>query len=548
MRPPTDEDIENYDDIMWNFIDMLQALLDWRKIIDLQYNGETVFRVTMSFPELLGPSHERDIQVVRSWDELPPLPEKHPPGYWRSVWEASQAEQQQPEEAPPEPEEPRYWPVPPPNPAQRRSYPPPEDLLRLKPQPLPSVPSIEDLERTADTIFQSMVAIGNGTAAPWLGFKAMAASLDAMNQFFGMAPAKAAERVPAAPASDRPNAPKPERAPTIAPGDITGMSGLYSTPMSSDDLTKEVAAKIAADLRGFGKGLFNGVPHFVFGGVNGIVEAGAALSELASYASGRRFDGFARTHQIAETLARHNDGTILPVASDEEGGDLVGEFFSPGAMKKMAELAEDLAKPGEELLERLEESIERGPAPDPIPGFNPALTPAKPFLDPAGNRIPTFKVNRYFRFDRTLGDQGSDLETATRELAQQEPGYIASFATQATNGTGIDHAYAKLVDGKPKLFVIEDKSAASSIGRLTALGGGSRGLAQLERNAKLVQDAIKASDIPNEYKAALLEQAEKLTFGVELHISDTGSIPRSRFDSLADMGLTLDRILVYPDK
>jgi hypothetical protein len=218
MRPPSDEDIENYDEIMWSFIDMLQALLDWRKIVDLQYNGETVFRVTMSFPELLGPSHERDIQVVRSWDELPPLPEKHPPGYWRSVWEASQAEQQQPEAAAPRPAEPRYCPVPPPNPAKRRLSPLPEDLLRLKPQPLPYVPTIEDLRRTADAVSETMAAIGDGTAAPWLGFKAMAASLDALQQMFGRASAKPAAPVPAA-ATDSvcpANEPPPAQ-PTFAP-------------------------------------------------------------------------------------------------------------------------------------------------------------------------------------------------------------------------------------------------------------------------------------------------------------------------------------------
>jgi hypothetical protein len=207
---------------------MLQALLDWRKIVDLQYNGETVFRVTMSFPELLGPSHERDIQVVRSWDELPPLPEKHSPGYWRQVWEAQQAEQQQPEEAAPEPAEPRYWPVPPPNPAKRRFYPAPEDLLRLEPQPLPSVPSIDDLQRTADAMSQTMAAIGNRAAAPWLGWKTMATSLDAMQQMFGIAPAKADERVQAAAAdrvstsSDAKQASSPPPAPAAAPADAPG--------------------------------------------------------------------------------------------------------------------------------------------------------------------------------------------------------------------------------------------------------------------------------------------------------------------------------------
>jgi hypothetical protein len=141
-----------------------------------------------------------------------------------------------------------------------------------------------------------------------------------------------------------------------------------------------------------------------------------------------------------------------------------------------------------------------------------------------------------------------DLEAATRALAKQEPGYIAGFDTKAKGGTGIDHAYAKLVDGKPKLVVIEDKSAASSIGPLTALGGGSRRMAQLERNTKLVEDAIEASDIPLEYKSALIQQAKRRSFAVELHISDSSSIPRARFDALADMGLTLERIVIFPDK
>jgi hypothetical protein len=167
--------------------------------------------------------------------------------------------------------------------------------------------------------------------------------------------------------------------------------------------------------------------------------------------------------------------------------------------------------------------------------------------DGAGNAIPVEEANSTFAFKRTpdIGGTGANLEAASAELVRQEPGFIATFDAKAANGNGFDMPYAKLVDGKPRLAVVEDKSGAKP-GKLTALGQSKRGRAQLKKNSERLADAIKASDIPDDYKPALIQQAKDRTFSVELHVSDISNIPQGQLNFLNRNGLTLDRIVVIP--
>jgi hypothetical protein len=215
--------------------------------------------------------------------------------------------------------------------------------------------------------------------------------------------------------------------------------------------------------------------------------------------------------------------------------------FAGGFVSLLAEGALANAARGREPLGKIVVPIK------PPVGGNPALTSLGHMRDAAGNAIPVLEANNTFAFARTpsIAGTGTNLEAASADLVQQEPGFISTFDVKAANGNGFDVPYAKLVDGEPRLFVVEDKAGAQT-GSLTAFGEGPRGQAQLRANSTKLADAIRSSDILDTYKPALIDQATNRRFSVEFHVSDISNVPRNRFDFLNRIGLTLDRIVVIP--
>jgi hypothetical protein len=67
QRPP----LSDYEQTMALFLEFLQELRNWRKVVDLQHDGVTVFRCTFTFAQLMQPSIDMDIVRVDSFDELP---------------------------------------------------------------------------------------------------------------------------------------------------------------------------------------------------------------------------------------------------------------------------------------------------------------------------------------------------------------------------------------------------------------------------------------------------------------------------------------------
>jgi len=180
-------------------------------------------------------------------------------------------------------------------------------------------------------------------------------------------------------------------------------------------------------------------------------------------------------------------------------------------------------------------------------GGNPALSTIGVMRDGAGNAIPVAQTNDTFMFQRTndIGITGTNLEAASGDLVQQEPGYLASFDSKVPNGNGFDLSYATMVDGEPQLTVVEDKSGATT-SPLTAFGEGARGAAQLDKNVDNLVESIQNSELSEEAQTSLIQQAIGNNFSVELHVSDTSAIPQSRLDFLNSLGLTPSRIVVIP--
>jgi|GEM_PF-6393453 hypothetical protein len=56
------------------FSELLQALLDWRKTIDLQIDGRTIMRTTVDFVTLRQPSISLEIEIVDGFDDEPYIP------------------------------------------------------------------------------------------------------------------------------------------------------------------------------------------------------------------------------------------------------------------------------------------------------------------------------------------------------------------------------------------------------------------------------------------------------------------------------------------
>src|ERR1700735_4739328 len=63
--------LSDYDQTMALFLEFRQELRNWRKVVDLQHDGVTVFRCTFTFAQLMQPSIDMDIVRVDSFDELP---------------------------------------------------------------------------------------------------------------------------------------------------------------------------------------------------------------------------------------------------------------------------------------------------------------------------------------------------------------------------------------------------------------------------------------------------------------------------------------------
>ena len=71
MATSGDPPLSDYDQTMALFLEFLQELRNWRKVVDLQHDGVTVFRCTFTFAQLMQPSIDMDIVRVDSFDELP---------------------------------------------------------------------------------------------------------------------------------------------------------------------------------------------------------------------------------------------------------------------------------------------------------------------------------------------------------------------------------------------------------------------------------------------------------------------------------------------
>jgi hypothetical protein len=71
MAASPDPPLSDYEESMALFLEFLQELRNWRKVVDLQHDGVTVFRCTFTFAQLMQPSSEMDIVRVDSFDELP---------------------------------------------------------------------------------------------------------------------------------------------------------------------------------------------------------------------------------------------------------------------------------------------------------------------------------------------------------------------------------------------------------------------------------------------------------------------------------------------
>src|SRR5271155_3599304 len=53
------------------FADLLEALVDWRRVIDLQIDGKTIFRATVNFGMLMQPSSMAEIEIVHGFEDEP---------------------------------------------------------------------------------------------------------------------------------------------------------------------------------------------------------------------------------------------------------------------------------------------------------------------------------------------------------------------------------------------------------------------------------------------------------------------------------------------
>jgi hypothetical protein len=71
MATSTDPPLSDYEQTMALFLEFLQELRNWRKVVDLQHDGVTVFRCTFTFAQLMQSSNEMDIVRVDRFDELP---------------------------------------------------------------------------------------------------------------------------------------------------------------------------------------------------------------------------------------------------------------------------------------------------------------------------------------------------------------------------------------------------------------------------------------------------------------------------------------------
>jgi hypothetical protein len=71
MATSTDPPLSDYEQTMALFLEFLQELRNWRKVVDLQHDGVTVFRCTFTFAQLMQSSIEMDIVRVDRFDDLP---------------------------------------------------------------------------------------------------------------------------------------------------------------------------------------------------------------------------------------------------------------------------------------------------------------------------------------------------------------------------------------------------------------------------------------------------------------------------------------------
>jgi hypothetical protein len=201
------------------------------------------------------------------------------------------------------------------------------------------------------------------------------------------------------------------------------------------------------------------------------------------------------------------------------------------------------------------------PDPPPKPSETPELPPLatdqpKPRLTFLGylrgkarNDIPIFEADEAFAFKRSRSNvqTGANLEAASLELIKREPGLVAIFHVKASNDNGFDLAYARIVDGELKLFIVEAKAGLRT-SKLTAFGEGTRRTSQLHANLKRLVETIKGSGLSDGDKGKLTDLADAGRFSVELHVSDKSDVPRGRLDFLARNGFTPSRIIVVPSE
>lgn len=148
-----------------------------------------------------------------------------------------------------------------------------------------------------------------------------------------------------------------------------------------------------------------------------------------------------------------------------------------------------------------------------------------------------------FKADVNFMKTGANLEAAATRFVKDEAGkdFIAVFDSKV-GSQGIDLAYAKYVNGKPKLVIGEAKAGDSA---LTALG--ENRAATLDRNLAAVRQSI--DKIPDRStREALLIQLENRTYQVELYTT-TGNAAKtaSRVDDVltSRLGQPITRIVTF---